>query len=246
MDHVSNPRGYTTLWLSSPADCPHPPAENKAVWLDSHPDASLHQGRDWLEKAIGAVLSGRLPQSTDLTAGTLRYRFVFRGPEYSPPVCDLELMPSVKDVGGIPVAGKSLIVVAVVDHVLHFRVFAGDGKIALDTDEKKLTEKGGRSKTSGVDSNLVASQRAYQDRRPGHRFYHINRRTCAAARDASDTNGRSAPTTHRNYRTELIDYSGELIDPDLNDEGLVNLVRATFGRWTVSSSWKKCPGPTRV
>ena len=46
-----------------------------------------------------------------------------------------------KDVGGIPVAGKSLIVVAVVDHVLHFRVFAGDGKIALDTDEKKLTEK---------------------------------------------------------------------------------------------------------
>ena len=90
MDHVSNPRGYTTLWLSSPADCPHPPAENKAVWLDSHPDASLHQGRDWLEKAIGAVLSGRLPQLTDLTAGTLRYRFVFRGPEYSPPVCDLK------------------------------------------------------------------------------------------------------------------------------------------------------------
>ena len=49
-------------------------------------------------------------------------------------------MSSVNDVSGIPTAGKSLIIVAVVDHVLHFRIFDGDGKVVVDTDEKKLTE----------------------------------------------------------------------------------------------------------
>ena len=49
-------------------------------------------------------------------------------------------MSSVNDVSGIPTAGKSLIIVAVVDHVLHFRIFDGDGKVVVDTDEKRLTE----------------------------------------------------------------------------------------------------------
>jgi hypothetical protein len=57
-----------------------------------------------------------------------------------PEGCDLRLMTPVKDVRSIPTAGDSLFIVAVVDHVLHFRVFDGHGKIIVDTDEKKLTE----------------------------------------------------------------------------------------------------------
>ena len=53
---------------------------------------------------------------------------------------DLKLLPSVKDVAGIPANGKDLIVVAAVDNVLHFRVFDSDGKIDVDTDETKLTK----------------------------------------------------------------------------------------------------------
>ena len=49
-------------------------------------------------------------------------------------------MSSVRDVSGIPTAGKSLFIVAVVDHVLHFRIFNGDGKVIERTDEKKLSE----------------------------------------------------------------------------------------------------------
>jgi tetratricopeptide (TPR) repeat protein len=53
---------------------------------------------------------------------------------------DLRLMSSVKNVSGIPAAGKDLIIVAAVDKMLHFRVFDGDGKSVVDTDEKRLTE----------------------------------------------------------------------------------------------------------
>jgi hypothetical protein len=49
-------------------------------------------------------------------------------------------MSPVNDVSGIPTAGKSLIIVAPVDHVLHFRIFDGSGKIVVDTDEKGLRE----------------------------------------------------------------------------------------------------------
>jgi len=49
-------------------------------------------------------------------------------------------MSSVKDVSGIPTAGRSLIILAVVDHVFHFRVFDGDGKVVVDTNEQRLTE----------------------------------------------------------------------------------------------------------
>jgi hypothetical protein len=55
--------------------------------------------------------------------------------------CDLRLMSSVKDAGDIPGGGKNLIIVAAVNRVLHFRIFDGDGKMAADTDETRLTEK---------------------------------------------------------------------------------------------------------
>ena len=61
-----------------------------------------------------------------------------------PSGCDLRLMSSVKNVSGIPTAGDSLIIVAVVDHVLHFRIFDGHGKVVADTDEKKLTDQARR------------------------------------------------------------------------------------------------------
>ena len=54
--------------------------------------------------------------------------------------CDLRLMSSVNNVSGIPTAGKNLIIVAAVNNVLHFRIFDGDGKMVVDTDEKRLTE----------------------------------------------------------------------------------------------------------
>jgi hypothetical protein len=53
---------------------------------------------------------------------------------------DLRLMSSLNDVCGIPTEGKNLIIVAAVNSVLHFRIFDGDGKVVVDTDEKRLTE----------------------------------------------------------------------------------------------------------
>jgi hypothetical protein len=53
---------------------------------------------------------------------------------------NLQLMSSLKDASGIPTAGDRLIIVAAVDHVLHFRIFNVDGKMVVDTDEKKLTQ----------------------------------------------------------------------------------------------------------
>ena len=53
---------------------------------------------------------------------------------------DLRWMSSLNDVSGIPTAGKNLIIVADVNNVLHFRIFDGDCKVVVDTDEKRLTE----------------------------------------------------------------------------------------------------------
>ena len=53
---------------------------------------------------------------------------------------DLRLMSSLNDVRGIPTKGKDLIIVAEVNNVLHFRIFDGDGKVVVDTDEQRLTE----------------------------------------------------------------------------------------------------------
>ena len=51
---------------------------------------------------------------------------------------DLQLMSSLNDGSDPP--GKRLIIVADVDQVLHFRIFDGDGKMVVDTNEKRLTE----------------------------------------------------------------------------------------------------------
>jgi len=61
--------------------------------------------------------------------------------------CDLRLMPPVNDVSGIPTSLDAcvglflgLIIVVLVGHVLHFRVFDRDGNVVVNTDEKRLTE----------------------------------------------------------------------------------------------------------
>ena len=48
-------------------------------------------------------------------------------------------MSSLNDVSGIPTVGQNLILVAAVNNVLHFRLFDADGKMVVDTDEKRLT-----------------------------------------------------------------------------------------------------------
>jgi len=57
-----------------------------------------------------------------------------------PPWCDLRLMSSVKGVSDIPRGGEDLIIVAAVDNALHFRMFDRDGKMVVDTGERRLTE----------------------------------------------------------------------------------------------------------
>ena len=51
---------------------------------------------------------------------------------------DLRLMSPVNAIRGVATAGKSLVILADVDQVLHFRVFDGDGRMVVDTDEKRL------------------------------------------------------------------------------------------------------------
>jgi len=79
--------------------------------------------------AIPAILGGGVFELKDITAQ-----------------CDLRLMSSVNGVSGIPTAGKSLIIVAVVDDKLHFRIFDRDGKVVVDTDENRLTDQAPRIK----------------------------------------------------------------------------------------------------
>jgi hypothetical protein len=56
------------------------------------------------------------------------------------PPGELRLMVAVSDVDGIPTESKNLVVVAAVNHALHFRIFDGDGAMIVDTDERQLTE----------------------------------------------------------------------------------------------------------
>ena len=46
----------------------------------------------------------------------------------------------VNDPGAIPAEGKRLIIVALNKDVLRFRIFDGEGKVVVDTDEKRLTK----------------------------------------------------------------------------------------------------------
>jgi hypothetical protein len=54
--------------------------------------------------------------------------------------CDLQLMWEPNDPGDIPAEGENLLVLAIRDGVLHFRVFDSHGKVDEDTDETKLAE----------------------------------------------------------------------------------------------------------
>jgi len=54
---------------------------------------------------------------------------------------DVRLMSSAKDVNSIPTASTSLIVVANVQDVLHFRIFDFPGNRVVDTDENQLPDK---------------------------------------------------------------------------------------------------------
>jgi hypothetical protein len=56
---------------------------------------------------------------------------------------DLRLMSAVGDAGDIPAEGRSLVIVAAVGGVLHFRIFGGDGSIVVDRDESHLTAQDG-------------------------------------------------------------------------------------------------------
>ena len=55
----------------------------------------------------------------------------------------LRLMSPVSGVRDIPTEGKNLVVVAALENVLYFRIFDGDGKIVVDTDETKLAAQSG-------------------------------------------------------------------------------------------------------
>jgi WD40 repeat protein len=67
-------------------------------------------------------------------------------PSVIPGGYELRLMSSVKDVSAIPTAEKRLVIVAAVDHVLHFRIFDDDGKMVVDTDETQRTAQAPRTK----------------------------------------------------------------------------------------------------
>ena len=53
---------------------------------------------------------------------------------------DLRLMSTVNDEISIPTEGRNLVIVAVVDEVLHFRIFDAQGKRVVDKDEAELPE----------------------------------------------------------------------------------------------------------
>jgi hypothetical protein len=57
------------------------------------------------------------------------------------PAWDLQLLPGVKEVSGLPTTGKKLVIVAAVNQVLQFRMFDADGKQFIDTDETGLPAK---------------------------------------------------------------------------------------------------------
>ena len=52
----------------------------------------------------------------------------------------MRLMPALEDAREIPAEGKSEIIVAAVNCALHFRIFDRRGRVAVDTDETRLTE----------------------------------------------------------------------------------------------------------
>ena len=64
------------------------------------------------------------------------------------------------DTADIPTSGKNLIIIALVNNVLHFRIFDASGKLVESTDEKSLTgrETAG-SRVSETDSGAFGTIR---------------------------------------------------------------------------------------
>ena len=92
---------------------------------------------------------------------------------------DLELMVSANDTSDITETGERLIVVAVVDQVLHFRIINGAGKTVVDTDAKRLTEQAQPIEDLRKQlEKLTASTCAYREREdPAQHLCKINRRS---------------------------------------------------------------------
>ena len=55
--------------------------------------------------------------------------------------CDLQLLPSLQNVGDLPTEGKSQVIVADIQGVLHFRAFDADGITVVDNNETELADK---------------------------------------------------------------------------------------------------------
>jgi hypothetical protein len=78
-----------------------------------------------------------------ISAGAITGTALAPDAEAGGPAYDLQLAPALNDVKDIPGKGTDRIVVASVQNVLHFRVFDGDGRTVVDTDEGKLPAQAG-------------------------------------------------------------------------------------------------------
>ncbi len=83
--------------------------------------------------AVFAVLNRALTPTSQIMGATSQ----IEGPSGS----DLQLIPSADDVNSIPSTGRDQIIGARVNQVLHFRILDEDGKMVVDTDETRLTNR---------------------------------------------------------------------------------------------------------
>ena len=106
-------------------------------WLEGHKVRRLLSPRetvesplssDWADFLAGESFQRRIEDLVEEIASPLP------SDEFA-----LALISQSEEMGGIPDWGENLVVVADVDHVLHFRIF-DDGHMVVDTDETRLTE----------------------------------------------------------------------------------------------------------
>ncbi len=107
-------------------DDPHRPRPetNRPDDLGPKPKTSAVDDETFVEFLKAHSAARRL---ADLYQGLLKTEF------------DLKWMPSVNNVDGIPTVGKTLVIAAAVNQVLHFRIFDRNGNRVVDTDEIRLT-----------------------------------------------------------------------------------------------------------
>ncbi len=70
------------------------------------------------------------------------------------PKYDLKLVSSAKTTSELPENGRSKIVVAEIDDIIHFRIFDRNAQMILETDEKKLTEQAKQAKDAQKGGHL--------------------------------------------------------------------------------------------